>query len=270
MRKKRVVAVLLWVACISWFATGVSAQDLVVQSQEHGGWSGLEEAVEIASDFLSQASVDDRVILYFAGHGLLASDGNYCFAPTDMRFSEPTERGISFPDIETLLASTPARERVVFLDSCHAGENDRLGGLETVARPLGTGGAEGVVSTRGLARVSTQPTDAGLSDLPLLEDVFVDFRAGTGAHVIAASGAQEFALESSEWGNGVFTASVLHGLQSGEADLNGDSAIRVDELRRYVSERVSMLTENQQVPTSRRANLALDFALTGGIGGGGR
>lgn len=218
-----------------------------------------------ARRFLARAGLDDRVILYFAGHGVLADDGVYYFAPTDMDFAAPARRGIRFDEIEGLLADTRARERLIFMDSCHAGENDEgAGGLLPMASPL-PGGRSDVasqVSARGLRRVGAIPDDAPEIDRPLLEDIFVELREGSGAHIIAASGAMEFALESARWNNGVFTAAVLEGLEAMAADLDGDRQIRVDELRRFVADRVAELTRGRQVPTVRGSNPALDFAIT--------
>ncbi|MBA3980635.1 MAG: hypothetical protein C0462_08560 [Alcanivorax sp.] len=218
-----------------------------------------------ARRFLERAGLDDRVILYFAGHGVLADDGVYYFAPTDMDFAAPAQRGIRFDEIEGLLADTRARERLIFMDSCHAGENDEgAGGLLPMASPLPGGQSEvaSQVSARGLRRVGAIPDDAPEIDRPLLEDIFVELREGSGAHIIAASGAMEFALESARWNNGVFTAAVLEGLEAMAADLDGDRQIRVDELRRFVADRVAELTRGRQVPTVRGSNPALDFAIT--------
>ncbi|MCH8543377.1 MAG: caspase family protein [Alcanivorax sp.] len=218
-------------------------------------------AILRAQRFLARAGLEDRVILYFAGHGVLADDGIYYFAPTDMDFETPGRRGVRFDEIEGLLAGTRARERLIFIDSCHAGENDD-GAAGLLPAPTLLAGGDGEVSVRGLRRVGAIPDDAPEIDRPLLEDIFVELREGSGAHVIAASGAMEFALESARWNNGVFTAAVLEGLEAMAADLNGDRQIRVDELRRFVADRVAERTQGRQVPTVRGSNPALDFAVT--------
>ncbi|PWG65807.1 caspase family protein [Spiribacter halobius] len=209
--------------------------------------------------FLAEAAPGDRVILYLAGHGLRDAAGRYRFAPTDMDFQDPAARGLGFAAIEGLLGSSGARERLIFVDSCHAGEV-RGDGLSAEPAQAGRETDLGLVSTRGMrqAQGAEPPTLAARS---LLEDEFLDLREASGAHVIAAAGAAEFALESPRWANGVFTAAVLHGLETRSADLDGDRRIRVDELRRYVSQRVSQLTAGAQRPTSRRSNYARDFAL---------
>ncbi len=63
---------------------------------------------------------------------------------------------------------------------------------------------------------------------------------GRGRVIIAASGKREEAYGSR------FTNAVVHGLQTGEADLNGDGHVSVSELYDYVYERVSQGKPNQK------------------------
>jgi uncharacterized caspase-like protein len=91
--------------------------------------------------------------------------------------------------------------------------------------------------------------------------LFADLRRGTGAVVISASGGAEFAIESREWQNGVFTYAVLDGLKTAKADANGDGRIQVSELRDHVIQAVPGLTYGRQTPTARRENLTVDFPL---------
>ena len=226
-------------------------------------FSATHDNVLQASKFLAQASPTDQVILYFAGHGLLSASGQYYFAPSDMDFSDPERRGLSFAQIEGLLDATPARSRLILLDSCHAGQNDDARvGLDLQAEPLGVNSSSSEqVSARGLRRVSTVAPGAPDLRRPLLEDVFVDLQVGSGAHIIAAAGAAEFALESPRWSNGVFTAAVLEGLGSRAADIDLDRRIHVDELRQYVANRVAELTQGRQLPTARAVNHELPVVL---------
>ena|GEM_PF-2994922 len=222
-----------------------------------------QDNVLAASKFLAQARPTDRVILYFAGHGLLSESGQYFFAPTDMDFADPERTGLSFAQIEGLLDATPALSRLILLDSCHAGENDDAKvGLEPQPQLLAASqSTHEQVSARGLRRVSAIPQGVPEIRRPLLEDVFVDLQVGSGAHVIAAAGAAEFALESPRWSNGVFTAAVLEGLGSFSADLDLDRRILVDELRQYVANRVAELTQGRQLPTARAVNHELPVVL---------
>ncbi|HEY8374909.1 MAG TPA: hypothetical protein VIK91_00415, partial [Nannocystis sp.] len=95
----------------------------------------------------------------------------------------------------------------------------------------------------------------------VLAQMFADLRRGSGAAVISSASGAEFALESPQWQNGVFTYSVLRGLMSGHADGDRDGAISVSELRDYVVHEVHRLTRGAQTPTARRENLEFDFPV---------
>ena len=80
------------------------------------------------------------------------------------------------------------------------------------------------------------------------------------ARQLTQSSGREFAYETAEIKNGVFTSALLQGL-SGAADADKDGRVRVSELRDYVGRRVRELTAGQQNPTMRRENLANDFSI---------
>jgi hypothetical protein len=64
--------------------------------------------------FSTQADV---ALLYFAGHGHIESTGGYILASDASRGDE----GLALSDILTMANSSPARNRIVILDSCHSG-----------------------------------------------------------------------------------------------------------------------------------------------------
>ena len=63
-----------------------------------------------AKQLLRQSKVDDQVIVFFAGHGLLDDKLDYYFATVDMDFSKPSAKGLSYEAIEDLLDGIPAQE----------------------------------------------------------------------------------------------------------------------------------------------------------------
>ncbi|MCX6333861.1 MAG: hypothetical protein NT092_06090, partial [Bacteroidia bacterium] len=74
---------------------------------------------------LMGTKVDDQVILFASGHGLLDNNLDFYFATWDMDFRNPETRGISFDDMENLLDSIPARKKLLMVDACHSGEVDK-------------------------------------------------------------------------------------------------------------------------------------------------
>ena len=87
----------------------------------------------------------------------------------------------------------------------------------------------------------------------MMKELFSDFSRGNGAFMISAAASNEFALESKQWNNGVFTASFLEALYEVK-EQSADKKIRVRELRKAIYEKVKARTKGQQTPTSRQEN----------------
>ncbi len=214
------------------------------------------ESMEQVKQFVSQAKADDRLVVFFAGHGFLDKQEKYYFAAHDITPDSPEVRGISYQTISDVIDASPSRYKLLMLDTCHSGE------VNEFASNNNSKLAEGVVS-RGFKVKSRKPTEQdGLNkSYQKLQTAFVDLRASTGAVVISASGGYEFALEKSNIGNGVFTSAVIKGLSEQAADLNQDGIVQISELREYTYAEVKRLTDGQQQPTTRSYNLDTDFVL---------
>jgi uncharacterized caspase-like protein len=211
-----------------------------------------------ARAFLEQTAVDDHVIMLFAGHGTL-SGTIYHFLPSDFDPAAVARTSLSYDDIELLMDGIAARRRLVLLDTCHAGEADEPSAT-TREQELPTG-VQRVRSFRDLG-MDSEPVLAEPKQLPTLlrlQDIFADLRTESGAYVIAAAGAAEYAREYEGLRNGVFTSSVIQGLRL--ADRDDDRTITVTELHRFVTDNVLALTGGRQHPVSRRENMADDFPV---------
>lgn len=229
-----------------------------------------KENIGKVKSFFQRSRVDDEVVLFLAGHGVLDEKLDYYFGTADMDFSRPSERGLPYEAVEDLLDRIPARKKLLLVDTCHAGELDKeetrlaardgqqSGDATTLAKSQ-----EGQVKQRRFPRaeiIGSRPVY--LSDTyDLLGELFADLRRGSGATVISAAGGAEYSFEGREWKNGVFTYSLLEGMRGGDADLNKDGVISVSELRDYVTRRVQKLTGGRQRPTVRRENLENDFRV---------
>jgi len=206
---------------------------------------------------LEQSRPQDRVILFFAGHGLLDQEKNYYFAPHEINFDHPEKEGLRFEEIEDLLDGIPAREKLLLIDTCNAGELDK----ELQAEQISFTQPQGLIKARAI-RGFKITQHLGINKLnQLLEENFHDLRRDTGATIITSSQGLEYALESAQWKNGVFTFALLEGLQSRTADLNADGEVKVSELKNYIIQKVQELTRSAQTPNFRRVNLNNDFAL---------
>jgi WD40 repeat protein len=214
-------------------------------------------------DFLMKSGVDDEVIIFIAGHGLLNKNYDYYFATSDIDFMNPETKGVTFTELENLLDGIPARQKVLFMDTCHSGEIDREEIKEITKKKT----ESGEVTFRDIGESEYESNNESIKKLgiknttSLLQEMFTDLRKGSGAIVIASSGGMEFAWEGGAFKNGLFTHCLIEGLKTGKADLNNNGEITISELKEYITDKVEKLTGGMQRPTSRRENYEFDFVI---------
>lgn len=212
------------------------------------------------NSFVEGAGSNDMVVLFFAGHGVLDKNFDYYFCPHDMNFDSPEINGISFSTIEDVLRKCKAQKKLLIMDSCHSGELDKDEvAVVTTTDPANT--MDGV-KFRNVGMNVTLTNEFGIDNTQhLMESVFADTRNETGATAITSAGGAEFAIESTEWKNGLFTYCLLNGLKRNSADMNADGQITVTELRKKTYEEVLKLSKGKQQPTTRSENVLLDFRI---------
>ena len=221
-----------------------------------------KDRILAARTFLMKSGADDQVILFFAGHGILEGS-DYFFVPSNFDPGAVTGTTVRYEEIEALLDGIPARRRLVLIDTCHAGEVDETVAIERIETTPPQAATEVTSFRHSLPDTLTDVgRTVGVSDV-LLAESFADLRRRSGAFVIAAAGASEYALEQADLRNGVFTSCVLEALRRTPSSrpLWADGILHVSELHRYVSEQVPKLTAGRQRPISRAENLVDDFAV---------
>ena len=208
---------------------------------------------------LMQSNVDDQVILYVSGHGLLDDSLDFYFATWDMIFEKPAINGIPYEALEGLLNDIPARKKLMLMDACHSGELDR----NELVKPADTLTLEKLLQQQGSKGVTAvRKGRIGLTNsYELMQELFAGMSSRSGAVVISTATGYGFALEGENWNNGAFTHCLLKGLKDKAADQNDDGKITVSELRKYVTDEVPILTEGRQKPTCRQDNVLFDFRL---------
>ncbi len=214
---------------------------------------------------LLQTDVNDRVIMAVTGHGLLNKSFDFYYATWDTDFKNPENRGIKYEDLEGLLNNVPAQKKLLLIDACHSGALDKEELLANKTEILFTDNKEQVsgITPRGVIKLNTGK-EATSSSFQVMQNLFADLSNSNGAVVISAAGGMEYALESAQWNNGVFTYCVRKGIEEKMADTEGgnnDTKVTVQELQQYVSKKVSELTRGKQQPTSRRENVDFEWAL---------
>jgi uncharacterized caspase-like protein len=213
--------------------------------------------VEALKTFLSASKPDDVVLVFVAGHGVLDENFDYYFGTHDMDFSAPKLKGLAYEKLEGILDGIKANKKILIMDTCHSGEIDK----EDVFFVEATEEKENTedISFRAVGDAVEEKTSA--TPTRLAGELFNDLRRGTGSTVISSAGGAEFAMESDQWRNGLFTYCLLNGLQNKTADLNGDGAIMLLELQEYVVAKVTSLSNGKQIPNTRIQNLELDFRI---------
>ena len=173
----------------------------------------VNEAVE---DFLSDRSPDDLLLLHFSCHGIKDQGGDLYFAMTNTKLRLLGATAVAADFVNRRMNQSRSQRIVLFLDCCYAGAFDR-----------------------GMRARATTGMD--------LEERF----SGRGRAVITASGAVEYAFEGgalTQTGDpapSVFTAAMVRGLATGEADRDQDGYVDLDELYDYVYDSVREVTPHQ-------------------------
>lgn len=173
---------------------------------------------------------DDLLLLYISCHGVKDASGRLHFAATNTRFERLGSTGISATWVNEQVDRSLSRRIVLLLDCCYSG---------SFARGLAPRGARGV-------------------------EVIERF-GGRGRAVITASDSMEYAYEGDDLmleaaQPSLFTRAVVTGLETGEADLNGDGRVAVDELYSYVYDSVRKGTPSQ-TPTMSSVGLQGELYL---------
>ena len=210
------------------------------------------EIIGRIAKFLHQADINDTVIIFLAGHGVI-HEGSYELALYDYDFKASKGGTLSFNELEDKLSLLKARKRIILVDSCHAG--DQLPSGKTKIPE--TGRIKKELRTRSSLDIAvSQTTHRPIREL--FVESFTSQIGRSGAIVLAASDASQFALESERWKNGAFTFVLREAIEKHLADVNKDRKVTVSELSQYLNQRVPELTSGRQLPQQKRRNVEID------------
>lgn len=181
----------------------------------------------------SQEDSDDLFLFFFAGHGSQGGSDEYPYdeadgmdeyiIPYDCDWSTGT--AIRDDELEAALDSLESSRKVVILDTCFSGGFAR--GAELQARSI--------TLSDSAAKRSTVPESIGTRDLNK-----------EGYVTLTSCDEYEYALESSELENGVFTYYLVEGLVPGyPADFDSDKMVSAEEAFSYASPRTTDFVYNR-------------------------
>jgi len=167
---------------------------------------------------------NDRVLIYFAGHGFV-SGGHGWLATYDVDLHSIQTTAYPMDSLGSVIGGRiKGKWKVLITDACHSGAITPEADRQQVTNTL----------------------------LDLQKSLFS----------LTASRDREQSFESAQFGggHGVFTYYVIKGIE-GEADTNGDGVVDADELAEYVHTNVRLATEGRQNPTSERGSFDRNMVL---------
>jgi TonB family protein len=171
--------------------------------------------------FFADKAMDDLLLMYFSGHGLLDEEGQLYLALKDTDWDVPRSSALSAEFVAGAMDRSRSQRVVLILDCCHSGAFAR--------------GAKGVAG----GCVGTKSAFEG---------------NGHGRWVLTATDATQYAWDGNKLltpGGGptsdtsIFTRYLVEGLKTGNADLDHDGYISVRELSDYVFNQLAQQKVNQ-------------------------
>jgi len=166
-----------------------------------------------------KAKVNDRVLIFFAGHGVtmdLPGGGELGYLlPVDGDNEDLYFSSIGMDELRKIALMSNAKHVLYLVDACY-------GGIAAVG-------------SRGLDSKSTP-------------NYIEKITKNKSRQIITAGGRGEKVIEKSEWGHSAFSLNLSRGLKDANADLNADGYITGNELGMFLSEKVTIDSENQQTP----------------------
>ncbi|MFJ9870652.1 caspase domain-containing protein [Streptomyces sp. NPDC101165] len=172
--------------------------------------------------FFKDRRRNDTLVLHFSCHGIKNESGELYFAAADTEHRLLEATGVSADFVHRCMSRTLAGRTALFLDCCYGGAFSKGASMK--------------------ASHDMNVLDHFAGENP---------SGGRGWAVITASNSMEFAFEGDELTEGstalpsVFTHAVVEGLESGDADLDHDGEIHLDELYDYIHEHVQDRNPNQ-------------------------
>jgi len=166
------------------------------------------------SSFLNNKKPEDLVLVYFSGHGILDDRGRLFLSLKDTQTDLLKATAIPSTFVSDEMDSCRSRRQILILDCCHSGAFAR--------------------GTKGEQKAVTEATFEG---------------SGYGRVVMTASDSTQYALEGDQvirqTDLSLFTHFLLEGLKTGEADMDHDGHVSLDEWYDYTYAKVVSETPRQ-------------------------
>lgn len=203
--------------------------------------SVVKEKIRSLKERLLKTKVDDQVLVFYSGHGLLDHNYDYYLSTYNMDFNKPEINGLKYDDLYNLLADIPARKKIIFLDASYLGEVNQE---ELIIINNETQGYE---KLKGAIIIDSARFN--FDSFEILKRYFPFQHDKNGINVITATeaGGNNFIFEIDN--ESVFTKVIINTVLNRTADTNSDKKITIDEFMNQITNEIKKLTNGMQNPT---------------------
>lgn len=191
-----------------------------------------ERIVRELYDLALKAKLHDKVLIYFAGHGVRdpISGGHTYWLTYDAEIGSLVAKGIRLKHIMEYVKEIPAQEKIVLLDHCYSGDIKAVPAPQPQPGDDPAGGEES--RAPGRTELDTETATRALypPDLESLKKSKED-------RLVVLAAARGPAYESATWGHGMFTKAILDVLGDPATDTSDpkDGKISLNEFWTKVS-----------------------------------
>ena len=164
----------------------------------------MEESIET---LFANRHRDDLILLFFSGHGIKDDSGRLYLGTSKTRKTPQGDlvrsSAVAANFVHENMGRSRSKRQVVILDSCFSG--------------------------------------AFADGLSAKDDGSIDIRTqlgGEGRAVLTSSSSTQYSFEQEGEELSLYTRFLIHGIETGAADLDGDDVVSIDELHEYASRKV--------------------------------
>lgn len=180
-------------------------------------WESLTEIGRI----LENTREEDRVILFYSGHGGFDRDNEYMVFTQHTSLKQDTTSGIPYSELEALLDGIPARKKLLLLNACNSGEYDQ-----------------------------------DMEAFRLMNDLFVNLSRGSGTMIISSSASDQ----ASYTGLPIFGKNSALGRALIDY-FQQEETISIVPLSQHLEATVRTLSRGKQIPELRNNYRIRDFRI---------
>ncbi len=191
-----------------------------------------------------KAGPSDKVLIYFAGHGVRdgRGKGNTYWVTTDASVENLVADGIRLNHILEYVNEINAQEKMLILDHCYSGDFE--------SRPGDDG--DGARDAEGVAGVTINERDLYPEEIERLENQ-------TQPRLVIIAAARGPAYEDAAWGHGMFTKAMLDALNDPESDNDPvDDKISLKELWEYLNDAIAEMASARSLEQRPLSNASIN------------